>query len=149
MGRTIGIDLGTTNTVLAGSMQNKPPEVLITMDNARYIPYVVTRLRDAFLVGFPAANAARRNPSNFIYSIKRLMGRRLSDPEVERVRQRVSYRIVSPPDDATADDVRVMIEGIAYTPIQISAEILKKVKADAELRLGEEVTHAVITVPAY
>src|ERR1051326_5775603 len=109
MGRTIGLALGTTKTVLAGSLQNKPPEVLITADNARYIPSVVTRMRDAFLVGFPAANAARRNPSNFIYSIKRLMGRRLTDPEVERVRQRVSYRIVSPPDAHTADDGRGMI----------------------------------------
>src|SRR5882724_2621498 len=138
MGRTIGIDLGTTNTVLAGSLNNRPPDVLITADNARYIPSVVTRLRDAFLVGFPAANAARKNPSNFIYSIKRLMGRRLSDPEVERVKGHVSYRIVSPPGDATADDVRVMIDDVAYSPVQISAEILKKVKTDAELRLGEE-----------
>lgn len=149
MGRTIGIDLGTTNTVMAVVGQEKKPEVIITRDHDRSIPSVVTRYRDNFLVGQSARNIARGNPVNYIFSIKRLMGRRISDPEVERVRQHVPYRIVAPPEDPNADDVRVLIGNVGYSPVQISAEILKRVKADAELKLGETVTHAVITVPAY
>lgn len=149
MGRTIGIDLGTTNTVLAIVDKGKQPEILLTRDHERHIPSVVAKFKDGFLVGMAARNVARANPANFVFSVKRLMGRRLSDPEVERVRHNVSYKIAPVPDDSFADDVRIILAGIAYSPVQISAEILKRVKADAELKLGEEVTHAVITVPAY
>jgi molecular chaperone DnaK (HSP70) len=149
MGRTIGIDLGTTNTVMAWVGTDKRPEVIITRDHERGLPSAVTRYRDNFLVGQAARNVARGNPANYVFSIKRLMGRRLSDPEVERVSRHVPYRIVAPPDDPDSDDVRVLIGNLAYSPVQISAEILRRAKADAELYFNEPVTHAVITVPAY
>jgi len=149
MGRTIGIDLGTTNTVMAWVGPDKRPEVIITRDHERSLPSAVTRYRDSFLVGQSARNVARANPANCVFSIKRLMGRQLSDPEIKRVSSRVPYRIGASTTDPSSDDVCVLVGEIAYTPIQISAEVLKRAKADAELFFNEPVTHAVITVPAY
>ena len=148
MGRTIGIDLGTTNTVLA-VVENGKPTIILTRDHERHIPSMVARYKDSFLVGLAAKNVARANPANFIFSVKRLMGRRLSDPEVEKVRGKVAYKIARAPEDSFSDDIQIISVGQTYSPVQISAEILKRAKADAELKLGEEVTHAVITVPAY
>ncbi len=148
MGRTIGIDLGTTNTVMAWVGPDKRPEVIITRDHERSLPSAVTRYRDNFLVGQAARSVARANPSRCVFSIKRLMGRQLSDPEVKRVSSTVPYRI-GPPTNGLSDDVCVVVGETAYTPIQISAEVLKRAKADAELFFNEPVTHAVITVPAY
>ena len=128
---------------------NKRPEVILTRDHERGLHSAVTRYRESFLVGQAARNVSRGNPTNYVFSIKRLMGRRLSDPEVERVARQVPYRICAPADDPGSDDVRVHIGNQEYSPTQITAEFLRRAKADAELYSNEPVTHAVITVPAY
>jgi molecular chaperone DnaK (HSP70) len=123
------------------------PSVITNADMERITPSVVTLHRDRLLVGRPAVNRAPADPVNAIFSIKRLMGRRYEDPNVADVRKHVSYRIVLPDDKTEMAHVRIGER--VYSPQEVSAEILAKIKADAERALGEEVTHAVITVPAH
>lgn len=143
MGKIVGIDLGTTNSCVA-VMEGGRPKVIPAVDTGRNItPSVVEPVKN--LVGDVAKRQVILNPKNTIYSIKRLMGRRFDDKEVERTKKMVPYTIVSGKDGG-AD---VEVEGKKYTPQEISARILMKLKKDAEKYLGEEVTQAVITVPAY
>nr|HID12810.1 molecular chaperone DnaK [Anaerolineae bacterium] len=147
MGKIIGIDLGTTNSVVA-VMEGGEPVVIPTAEGGRLCPSVVAFTKSGErLVGQTARRQAIVNPDNTVFSIKRLMGRRYDDPEVEKARKVLPYKIVRGP----AGDARVYIPqtGREYTPQEISAMILRKLKQDAEAYLGEEVTQAVITVPAY
>jgi molecular chaperone DnaK len=143
MSKTIGIDLGTTNSVVA-VMEGGRPKVVPAADTGRNItPSVVEPEKN--LVGDVAKRQLILNPKNTISSVKRLMGRRVTDSEVEKTKKMVSYEIVSGKDDSAA----VKIDDKEYTPQEISARILMKLKKDAEEYLGEDVTAAVITVPAY
>ncbi|WP_299029955.1 molecular chaperone DnaK [uncultured Thermanaerothrix sp.] len=145
MGKVIGIDLGTTNSVVA-VMEGGEPVVITTAEGSRLCPSVVAFTKTGErLVGIPAKRQAIINPENTVYSIKRFMGRRFE--EVEQERKMVPYQVVrGPAGDAR---VRIPVTGREYTPQEISAMILAKLKADAEAYLGESVTQAVITVPAY
>ncbi len=145
MGKIIGIDLGTTNSVGA-VMIGGEPVVIPTAEGERLLPSVVAVNKNhERLVGRPARNQAVVNPENTIFSIKRFMGRKFDDPEVQRALSRVPYKVTKAPNG----DVRVVLDGKEYSPPEISAMILAKLKADAEAYLGEPVTQAVITVPAY
>ncbi len=145
MAKIIGIDLGTTNSCVA-VLEGGQPVVIPNSEGARTTPSVVAVSRSGErLIGAIAKRQAITNPEQTIYSIKRFMGRRMSDPEVERDRRLVPYRLVPAPNG----DVRVVLGGKEYAPPEISAMILQKLKADAEAYLGEPVTGAVITVPAY
>jgi Molecular chaperone len=145
MSKIIGIDLGTTNSV-AAILINGEPQVIPSAEGKRLIPSVVAVTpKGERIVGRAARNQAIINPENTIFSIKRFMGRKLNDPQVEQARQRMPYRVLGAPNG----DVRVMLGGREYTPQEISAMILAKIKADVEAYLGEAVTQAVITVPAY
>lgn len=147
MGRIVGIDLGTTNSVVA-TVEMGGCRILQNKENEYQTRSVVGYHRGEFLVGTPAMNRWTQAPKDTIISIKRLMGRAVSDPEVEKVKSKYLYEIVEP-SDGTKDSVRVKLGGKEYSPEEISAMILAKLKKDAEFVLGEEVTHAVITVPAY
>jgi molecular chaperone DnaK len=145
MPRTVGIDLGTTYSVIA-VMEGGEPVVIPNAEGSRTTPSVVAFTKTGErLVGQLARRQAAVNPENTIYSIKRFMGRRYS--EVESERKIVSYRVLPGPDDRVVVDVPAA--GKQFTPEEISAMILQKLKADAEAYLGEKVTDAVITVPAY
>ncbi len=145
MGKIIGIDLGTTNSV-AAVMLGGEPVVIPSAEGERLVPSVVAVTKNhERIVGRTARNQAIVNPENTIFSIKRFMGRKMGDPEVERARQRVPYRVTEAPNG----DVRVILDGKEYSPPEVSAMILAKIKRDAEAYLGEPVTQAVITVPAY
>ncbi len=147
MGKIVGIDLGTTNSVVAVLMGGEPV-VIPTAEGGNLCPSVVAFTKTGErLVGQAARRQAIVNPENTIFSIKRLMGRRYDDPEVEKARRILPYKIVAGPQG----DARVYIPqtGKEYTPQEISAMILRKLKQDAEAYLGEPVTQAVITVPAY
>ncbi len=145
MGRIIGIDLGTTNSVVA-VMEGGEPAIIPSAEGERTVPSVVAINKNGErLVGRAARNQAVVNPENTVFSIKRFMGRKFEDPEVQRTMQRVPYRVTAAPNG----DVRVLMGGREYSPPEISAMILSKLKADAEAYLGEPVTQAVITVPAY
>jgi molecular chaperone DnaK len=145
MGKIIGIDLGTTNSVVA-VMEGGQPTVIPTAEGGRLCPSVVafTKNRER-LVGQTAKRQAIVNSENTIYSIKRFMGRRYDEVETER--KMVPYAVVRGPQDEAR--VRIPVMDREYTPQEISAMILAKLKADAEAYLGEPVTEAVITVPAY
>ncbi|MFQ5923372.1 MAG: molecular chaperone DnaK, partial [Anaerolineales bacterium] len=146
MSKIIGIDLGTTNSVVA-VMEGGEPAVITSSEGNRLIPSVVavnTKTGER-LVGQVARRQAIVNPENTIFSIKRFMGRKSSDAEVERALDLVPYKVTSAPNG----DVRVHMGGKEYAPPEVSAMILSKLKADAEAYLGESVTQAVITVPAY
>jgi molecular chaperone DnaK len=147
MGKVIGIDLGTTNSVVA-VMEGGEPTVISTAEGGRLAPSVVAFNKNGErLVGQVAKRQAVVNPQNTIFSIKRLMGRRYDDPEVEQARKILTYEVVrGPSGDAR---VRIPVNGKEYTPQEVSAMILRKLKEDAEAYLGESVTQAVITVPAY
>ena len=147
MGKIIGIDLGTTNSVVA-VMEGGEPTVIASAEGGRTIPSVVAFTKTGErLVGQLAKRQAVTNPANTVYSIKRFMGRRWDDPEVKRSRGLVPYTVEK---DPKSDGIKVLMgEGRSYTPPEISAMILQKLKADAEAYLGEKVTEAVITVPAY
>jgi molecular chaperone DnaK len=147
MGRIVGIDLGTTNSVIA-IVDAGGVKILENRENERLTPSVVSFHKGEFVVGSPALRVYLLEPRNTIISIKRLMGRAISDPEVQRVKSKYLYEIVEP-SDGTKDSVRVKIGGREYSPVDISAMILTKLKKDAEYILGEKITHAVITVPAY
>ncbi len=147
MGKIIGIDLGTTNSVVA-VMEAGEPTVIPSAEGGRTVPSVVAFTKSGErLVGQVAKRQAITNPHNTVYSIKRFMGRRWDDPEVQRTLQLVPYKLER---DNKNDGVKVTIsDGQSYTPPEISAMILQKLKTDAEAYLGEKVTEAVITVPAY
>ena len=147
MGKVIGIDLGTTNSAVA-VMEGGEPTIIATAEGGRLCPSVVGFNKSGErLIGQIAKRQAVVNPENTVFSIKRLMGRRNDDPEVARAREVLPYKIVNGPNG----DARVHIpqSGRTYTPQEISAMILRKLKEDAEAYLGHEVKQAVITVPAY
>jgi len=145
MGKIIGIDLGTTNSVVA-VMTGGEPVVIPSSEGERLFPSVVAVNKNhERIVGRAARNQAIVNPENTIFSIKRFMGRKFGDPEVQRTISRVPYKVTEAPNG----DVRVMLDGKEYSPAEISAMILGKLKADAEAYLGETISQAVITVPAY
>src|SRR5687767_5223517 len=143
MAKTIGIDLGTTNSCMA-VLEGSEPTVIPNAEGGRTTPSVVAFGRDGQrLVGAPAKRQQVTNPKNTIFSIKRFMGRKFD--EVSEEMKIVPYEVVEGPNG----DVRVKAEGKEYAPPEISAMILQKLKTDAEAYLGETVTDAVITVPAY
>ncbi len=146
MARIVGIDLGTTNSALA-VMEGGEPTVISTAEGGRLCPSVVAvnPKTGERMVGQVAKRQAVTNSENTIFSIKRLMGRKFSDPEVGKARKVLPYRIV----EKDNGDAWVVMGGKEYSPPEISAMILAKLKADAESYLGEKVTQAVITVPAY
>src|SRR6059058_3647712 len=143
MAKTIGIDLGTTNSCMA-VLEGGEPTVIPNAEGGRTTPSVVAFTKDAQrLVGSPARRQQVTNPQNTIYSIKRFVGRKFD--EVSEEMKIVPYQVVKGPND----DVRVKADGKEYAPPEISAMILQKLRTDAESYLGEQVTEAVITVPAY
>jgi len=145
MGKIVGIDLGTTNSVVA-VMVGGEPMVIPSAEGERLVPSVVAVNKNGErLVGRSARNQAIVNPENTVFSIKRLMGRKFDDAEVQRTIGRVPYKVTKAPNG----DARVMMGDREYSPPEISAMILAKLKTDAEAYLGEAVTQAVITVPAY
>jgi len=146
MGRIIGIDLGTTNSVVA-VMEGGEPVIIPSSEGGRLIPSVVAvnPKTGERVVGKVARNQAVINPENTIFSVKRFMGRKFEDAEVQRAIKFVPYKVTAAPNG----DVRVHMGGKEYSPPEISAMILQKIKADAEAYLGETVDQAVITVPAY
>ncbi|MCW5876188.1 MAG: molecular chaperone DnaK [Anaerolineales bacterium] len=145
MAKIIGIDLGTTNSVGA-VMEGGEPVVIPTAEGDRLVPSVVAINKNGErLVGRTARNQAVVNPENTIYSIKRFMGRKYDDSETAKALEVVPYTI----QKAGNDGIEVQLGGKQYTPPEVSAMILAKIKADAEAYLGEPVTQAVITVPAY
>jgi molecular chaperone DnaK len=147
MGKIIGIDLGTTNSVVA-VMEGGEPQVITNAEGGRITPSVVAFAKSGErLVGQVAKRQAITNPENTIFSIKRFMGRRWDDPEVQRSKDLVPYEVIK---DPKSDGIVVKLaNGKTFTPPEISAMILQKLKGDAEAYLGEKVTEAVITVPAY
>ncbi|MXY94579.1 MAG: molecular chaperone DnaK [Caldilineaceae bacterium SB0664_bin_27] len=147
MAKIIGIDLGTTNSVIA-VMEAGNPTVIANAEGSRTTPSVVAFSKSGErLVGVTAKRQAVVNPENTIYSVKRLMGRHIDDPETKRTQAMVSYASIEGPNHDAR--VRVPIKDKVYTPQEISAMILSKLKRDAESYLGEDVKQAVITVPAY
>lgn len=145
MGKIVGIDLGTTNSVVA-VMVGGEPTVIPAAEGERLVPSVVAINKNGErLVGRTARNQAIVNPENTIFSIKRLMGRKYDDAEVQRTISRVPYKVTKAPNG----DARVVMGGREFSPPEISAMILAKLKTDAEAYLGEAITQAVITVPAY
>jgi len=144
MAKVIGIDLGTTNSCVA-IMDGSQPKVIENSEGARTTPSVVGFTDNERLVGQAAKRQAVTNPSNTVYAVKRLIGRRVTDAEVEKDRKLVPYTIV----DGGNGDAWVEVKGENYSPAQVSAVILQKMKETAESYLGESVTQAVITVPAY
>ncbi|MAS13366.1 MAG: molecular chaperone DnaK, partial [Nitratireductor sp.] len=145
MAKVIGIDLGTTNSCVA-VMDGKDAKVIENAEGARTTPSIVAFTdSDERLVGQPAKRQAVTNPENTLFAIKRLIGRRFSDPTVEKDKKLVPYKIVK----ADNGDAWVEAHGKTYSPSQISAMTLQKMKETAESYLGEKVEKAVITVPAY
>ena len=145
MAKIIGIDLGTTNSCVA-IMEGGKPKVIENAEGSRTTPSVVAYTEDGeILVGAPAKRQAVTNAKNTIYAVKRLIGRRYEDPEVQKATKAVPYKIVR----ADNGDAWIEVRGKKISPQEVSAQILRKVKKDAEAYLGESVTEAVITVPAY
>ncbi len=145
MGKIIGIDLGTTNSCVS-FMEGGTPKVIENAEGARTTPSVVAYQEDGeILVGASAKRQAVTNPKNTLYAIKRLIGRKFEEKEVQKDINLMPYRIIK----ADNGDAWVEVRGKKIAPQQVSAEILRKMKKTAEDYLGEEVTEAVITVPAY
>ncbi len=145
MAKVLGIDLGTTNSVMA-VIEAGEPTVLENSEGSRLTPSVVAITKgNERLVGQVARRQAVTNPENTVYSIKRLMGRNYDDPEVQRTIKSVPYKITRAANAAA----HVQLAGRNYSPPEISAMILQKLRTDAESKLGERITQAVITVPAY
>src|SRR3989304_4619571 len=143
MAKIVGIDLGTTNSVVA-VMEGGVAKVIPAADTGRNVtPSVVEPIKN--LVGDVAKRQIILNPKNTIYSVKRLMGRKVTDPEVKRTENMVPYKIIAGKDNMAT----VEVSGKSYTPQEISAKILNAMKAHAEAYLGTTVDQAVITVPAY
>jgi molecular chaperone DnaK len=144
MGKILGIDLGTTNSAMA-IIEGGQPKVLENKEGMRTTPSMVAVSKTGErLVGQLAKRQAVTNPKDTIFSVKRLIGRRWDDPEVQRDKERLSYEIMQ-----AGEGVKVKMGDKEYTPQEISAMILQKLKADAEEKTGEKITEAVITVPAY
>ncbi|MFA5188654.1 MAG: molecular chaperone DnaK [Patescibacteria group bacterium] len=144
MSKILGIDLGTTNSCMA-IIEGGEPKVLENKEGSRTTPSIVAISKTGErLVGQLAKRQAVTNPSNTIFSIKRLIGRRWTDPEVQKDKETLPYKIIQ-----AGDGVKVAMNGQEFTPQEISAMILQKLKADAEEKLGEKITEAIITVPAY
>jgi molecular chaperone DnaK len=144
MSRIIGIDLGTTNSAMA-FMEGGQAKIITNSEGDRTTPSVITVSNGSFTVGKSAKRQSVVNPKNTIYSVKSIMGRRFDDPEVQKIMKEVPYTI-----KANSKGMAVVeIDGKEYTPQEISAQVLRKLKTDAEAFLGEAVTKAVITVPAY
>ncbi|MBF6613652.1 MAG: molecular chaperone DnaK [Chloroflexi bacterium] len=145
MAHVLGIDLGTTNSVIA-VIEGGEPTVIPNAEGARLTPSVVAVSKSGErLVGQVAKRQSITNPENTIFSIKRFMGRKFNDPDVQRDLKLVPYRVAEAPNG----DLQVWMGGKSYSPPEISAMILQKLKTDAEAYLGEKITQAVITVPAY
>ena len=145
MGKIIGIDLGTTNSCVA-VMEGNKPKVIENAEGARTTPSIVAYMEDGeILVGAPAKRQAVTNPKNTLYAVKRLIGRKFEEKEVQKDINLMPYTIVK----ADNGDAWVQVRDKKLAPPQISAEVLRKMKKTAEDYLGEEVTEAVITVPAY
>jgi molecular chaperone DnaK len=146
MAKVLGIDLGTTNSVTA-ILEAGEPTVLENAEGSRLTPSVVAvnPKTGERLVGQIARRQAITNPENTIFSIKRFMGRKFDDAEVQKALKFVPYKVTR----ASNGDVQVMMAGKTYSPPEVSAMILQKLKVDAEAKLGEKITQAVITVPAY
>jgi len=145
MGKIIGIDLGTTNSVVS-VVEGGEPVVIPNAEGSRTTPSVVAITAEGErLVGQAAKRQAITNPENTVFAIKRLIGRKYSDSEVEKDKTMVPYKIV----EGTSGDAWVEVRGKKYSPAEVSAWILQKMKQTAEDYLGHEVTDAVITVPAY
>jgi molecular chaperone DnaK len=145
MGKIIGIDLGTTNSCVA-ILEGGQPKVIENSEGARTTPSIVAYMEDGeILVGAPAKRQAVTNPKNTLYAVKRLIGRRFEEKEVQKDINMMPYKISKAPNG----DAWVEVRGKAIAPPQISAEVLRKMKKTAEDYLGEAVTEAVITVPAY
>ncbi len=144
MSKILGIDLGTTNSCVS-IIEGGQPKVLENSEGARTTPSIVAMSKTGErIVGLAAKRQAVTNPHNTLFSIKRLIGRRFDDAEVTRDKQALPYEIVK-----RADGVAIKMQGKEYTPEEVSAMILQKLKADAEEKLGEKVDEAIITVPAY
>src|SRR5919199_1792757 len=146
MAKVLGIDLGTTNSVVA-VMEAGEPTVLENAEGSRLTPSVVAvnPKTSERLVGQVARRQAITNPENTIFSVKRFMGRKFDDAEVQKALKHIPYKV----SKASNGDVRVAMSGKDYSPPEVSAMILQKLKSDAEAKLGEKITQAVITVPAY
>jgi molecular chaperone DnaK len=145
MGRIIGIDLGTTNSCVA-IMENGQPKVIENSEGARTTPSVVAYTDNGeILVGDASKRQAVTNPKNTLYAVKRLIGRRFEEKEVQKDISLMPFKIIK----ADNGDAWVEVRGQKIAPPQVSAEVLRKMKKTAEDYLGEEVTEAVITVPAY
>ena len=144
MSKILGIDLGTTNSAMA-IIEGGKPKILENAEGSRTTPSIVAISKNGErLVGQTAKRQSVTNPENTIYAVKRLIGRRFDDPEIQRDQKLVPYKIVQ-----SGDGIKVKLNDAEYTPQEISAFILSKLKADAEARLGEKITEAIITVPAY
>jgi molecular chaperone DnaK len=144
MGKVIGIDLGTTNSCVA-IMDGSQPRVIENSEGARTTPSIVAFTEEERLVGQPAKRQAVTNAENTIFAVKRLIGRRVDDAHLSKDKKNLPYKVVN----GGNGDAWVEVRGQKYSPSQISAFILQKMKETAESYLGEEVTQAVITVPAY
>ena len=145
MGKIIGIDLGTTNSCVA-IMEGGQPKVIENSEGARTTPSIIAYMEDGeILVGAPAKRQAVTNPRNTLYAVKRLIGRKFQEKEVQKDIALMPYEIVK----ADNGDAWVKVRDKKLAPPQVSAEVLRKMKKTAEDYLGEEVTEAVITVPAY
>lgn len=146
MSKIIGIDLGTTNSVVA-ILEGGEPVVITSSEGSRLVPSVVAvnAKTGERMVGQVARRQAITNAEGTIYSVKRFMGRKFSDPAVQRAREHVPYHIAEAPNG----DIRVIMSGREYAPPEVSAMILQKLRTDAEAYLGQPVSQAVITVPAY
>ena len=146
MAKVLGIDLGTTNSV-AAVIEAGEPVVVENAEGARLTPSVVAvnaRSEERY-VGQIAKRQSVTNPENTVFSVKRLMGRKFSDGEVQGALGKLPYKIVQ----AANGDAHVEMSGKAYAPPQISSFVLQKIRQDAEAKLGEKISQAVITVPAY
>lgn len=144
MSKILGIDLGTTNSAMA-IMEGGQPKIIENAEGNRTTPSVVTISNGTFTVGVSAKRQAVINPKNTIYSVKSIMGRKYTDPEVQKIQKEVPYTIKEGQNGMAV----VEVEGKEYTPQEISAQVLRKLKTDAEKYLGTTITKAVITVPAY
>lgn len=145
MPKILGIDLGTTNSAMA-VVEGGKPEIIENKEGVRTTPSMVAINKNGErLGGLLAKRQAVTNPQNTIYSAKRLIGRKFSDPEVKKAMQHISFQVKEGPNDS----VMIVMDGKEYRPAEISAMVLQKLKADAEEKLGEKIEEAVITVPAY
>ncbi len=144
MSKILGIDLGTTNSAMA-IIEGGQPKILENAEGMRTTPSIVAVSKSGeWLVGAAAKRQAVTNPENTIFEMKRLIGRHFNDAEVQRDLKNMPYKIVQ-----SGEGVKIIVSGKEYTPQEISAKVLAKLKADAEARLGEKITEAIITVPAY